>query len=833
VEFATGDKNRKTEEMMALTNIFRARWPQKITSALFLLFWGSAGAQIPFTLEVSPIDSASRGEYISVPVTKTGGSEPMQGFEFVFTYDYGALTFTDAIPGELFDIPGGYEWEHFDYQAGIFQWPVYDSTYPPHMGYYIKISGLADEDNGSHAPLSDQIPDGTVLFNLKFYVSADVGITCAALPIMFFWMDCGDNTILYGAPEDPMYAISNRVLVAADGWDQEITDPYYGFPGYFGAPGFCLDSLFPGGSEPLRFIDFYNHYVSVECDSSNLLRGDININGIDYELADLFLFKEALVHGLSAFGDRPDLSVLASDINGDMHSFTIEDFILMNRIIAGEMSPYEPSEDTSWGIPVVFETDTSIILATRFGIPVGGIYLWYYAPRTTSYAVSLSPHAVQMDVEHYLKDDSIRVLIYNDVTDGFVFDSISPEYDRVVELTYTGEKPRLMSVTAGGYYGEKISLPPINGPDLRGDLNLNGIADEIADLVVYVNYFLQGLSAFTVNPVMQTAASEINGDGKPLTVQDLVYLKGIITGTFLPFPYLHPEAYERFGGYLDVIHTDSSIIIRSDFEDSVGALQICFYAPDLQTPEDYEIRVFPGIDSADVAHNIHDDSLKILIIPSLLSTDGTAIPPGERNILELLYTGEKPSFAYADAAGYLAQYVDLVVSSLPNSAPVFEDYPAQLANDYYGGFHYDFNAVDPDEIPDVLSYEIVSGPGSIESSTGIYRYSPVCVDIGSVFHLEVCVADRYHPCPQENLMFHAFVELVVSEPTPLLGDADGNGTVDLIDIVRIIDYLYRGGAAPISSAEVADVNSNGAVNLLDVVYLIAYLYMGGPAPHCS
>ena len=70
--------------------------------------------------------------------------------------------------------------------------------------------------------------------------------------------------------------------------------------------------------------------------------------------------------------------------------------------------------------------------------------------------------------------------------------------------------------------------------DDRGDLNFNNLAYEIADAVLYSNYFISGPSVFTISIPGQTAASDVNADGTPLTVADLVYLIRVITGDALP-----------------------------------------------------------------------------------------------------------------------------------------------------------------------------------------------------------------------------------------------------------------------------------------------------------
>lgn len=46
-----------------------------------------------------------------------------------------------------------------------------------------------------------------------------------------------------------------------------------------------------------------------------------------------------------------------------------------------------------------------------------------------------------------------------------------------------------------------------------------------------------------------------------------------------------------------------------------------------------------------------------------------------------------------------------------------------------------------------------------------------------------------------------------------------------------ISYLYRGGPAP-EPLEADDADGNGTVNLLDITYLINYINRAGPEPVC-
>ena len=64
-----------------------------------------------------------------------------------------------------------------------------------------------------------------------------------------------------------------------------------------------------------------------------------------------------------------------------------------------------------------------------------------------------------------------------------------------------------------------------------------------------------------------------------------------------------------------------------------------------------------------------------------------------------------------------------------------------------------------------------------------------------------------------------------------LGDFNGDGCVDVADVVFLINYLYTSGPAP-DPLELGDVNCDEGVNIADVIFLINYLFKNGPAPSC-
>jgi len=65
--------------------------------------------------------------------------------------------------------------------------------------------------------------------------------------------------------------------------------------------------------------------------------------------------------------------------------------------------------------------------------------------------------------------------------------------------------------------------------------------------------------------------------------------------------------------------------------------------------------------------------------------------------------------------------------------------------------------------------------------------------------------------------------------TWMLGDANQDWQVNILDAVFLINFLYKGGPAPIPIV-MGDVNGSCSINLLDITHIINYLYKGGPTP---
>jgi hypothetical protein len=164
------------------------------------------------------------------------------------------------------------------------------------------------------------------------------------------------------------------------------------------------------------------------------------------------------------------------------------------------------------------------------------------------------------------------------------------------------------------YYNGGVQIT-CSDPSMRGDLNVNGIKNEIADAVLFTDYFLYGLEVFGDHIEASMAASDINGDKVALSVADLVYLVRIIVGDASqnPTPSL---------GEADILIRGGNITIYSP--DNIGA---AFFVFEVEGP----VIVTPVLNASnmDMKYSYIDDQLRILIY----NIGSEYIPAGQNLVL--------------------------------------------------------------------------------------------------------------------------------------------------------------------------------------------------------
>jgi hypothetical protein len=143
----------------------------------------------------------------------------------------------------------------------------------------------------------------------------------------------------------------------------------------------------------------------------------------------------------------------------------------------------------------------------------------------------------------------------------------------------------------------------------------------------------------------------------------------------------------------------------------------------------------------------------------------------------------------------------------------------------------DFSASSGDCDP--ISYSITSvvpapvGTYSINSATGLVAFTPTPLDGGVTYVFTVCASDGF----DESCCSASFDMMCCDAPICGNIDSDMSDLVNIVDVTRLVNYLFQGGEWP-QPLDIANVNcsTDNKVNIVDLTYLVNFLFMGGAAP---
>jgi hypothetical protein len=365
-------------------------------------------------------DGAYQGQYTDVDVILEEANLDegfgLGGFNLLIAYDASALSFQQAFEGTIYDECG---WEYFEYRFGA------DGNCgggcPSGL---LRVVGIAETNNGPYHPGCQDTPyvNGlpTTLASLRFLVSNDRNLECQYAPVRFFWYECGDNTLSNWDGE--LLFLSANVF----DFDQEDPLPPIGtFPNYTGAIEECLEG---DKGEPTRSIDFYNGGVDIICADSIDARGDVNINGIAYEIADAVMLTNYFISGLTAFGTHVEASIAASDANADGIPLSVADLVYLIRVVVGDANPYPKTNPVAMNYTVSNGT-----------VAVQGEVGAAFIVAEGEFAPTLL--ADNMDMKYAHVDGNTRILVYSlDAGDAFTgsFVQVGGEILSIEMATYAG-----------------------------------------------------------------------------------------------------------------------------------------------------------------------------------------------------------------------------------------------------------------------------------------------------------------------------------------------------------------------------------------------------------
>jgi len=372
----------------------------------------SAGADVRIEKTHGTLQGTFERVDVVINTLPSGGD--LGGFDLLIGYDNSALSLqsVDVNSSQLYGPIPDCGWESFTYRFG-----ANGNCSGGCPSGLVRVVGIAETNNGANHP-NIPVPctfgahAGDTLFSMNFLVSNDRTLECQYVPIRFFWIDCGDNTLssldgtkLYiensvfdygGLPGDPDYP-----------WTM-ISPGYATFPGFAGVPaGFCLGEL--NKPAPIREIKFYNGGIDIICADTIDARGDINLNNVAYEIADAVMFSNYFVKGMAALVFIPPNgfagSIAASDVNADGLTLTVADLVYLIRVIVGDALPYAKLSPVAMN----YTTDNGMI-SVQGELGAAAVVV---AGNVTSTLL-----ATNMAIMSEFDGKNTRILVYPPISDG-------------------------------------------------------------------------------------------------------------------------------------------------------------------------------------------------------------------------------------------------------------------------------------------------------------------------------------------------------------------------------------------------------------------------------
>lgn len=716
------------------------------------------------TVSVSVIiDTTSRlvGEGAEVPILIRNDTDIGQ-FRLHVDFNPQTTTFVVANLGEAFSDG---DWEYFHYRLEA-------SADTIHRIELLGVYDLPDSHQG--VPLA---PNYQYVELASLHFVLDSGLADGLfLPVVFEWetIDCQENTL-----QNPSF---DTLYVSQDSLQFNGVD----------CPPESLE--FAAVIPSVQFVD---GGVSV-FQPSTPLRGDINLNLIPYEVADLVLFSGYLLHGDSALTIDPEAQTANSDVNWDGYFWSMADFIHLARVILYDA--VEVTEPTA-----LSENDMETWMTTVHSLPNDTVVVpvWYEGMGSErvqgiSFKADFDPDSLTLvgvdfsetSLENWegvytrLEEGSVRLNACPDFMTSSTSDSLtSPNGPRqIAKLIFQVsdvDTPTFVPVSFGDDTSSQVEANAFATIDVdltrlgisdirnggiqvggpleckRGDINFNAITYEVADWVLFHTFLIEGPGAFRYDPLYQMCATNANADSLYGTIADLLYLWRVIVHDAVEIPGKRENLPEPSGDEYRLVsssaHPGDVVSVPLWFTNSLSSRGITFKLA-------------------------FDDNL--LSVEAVDTSESRM--PGWEFIESVIDPGELFVFAHADWWDW----------ELNDPLIVPGDGLLIRAN-----FRVDESAPPGVFLP--ITFETKEDWGHYNSytdSTGLLLVQPLTVS-GWIF------------------------------TDVISGDANSDGIVDLADVVYLLNYLFKGEMPP-SPLSLGDFNQNGEVNIADVVALLNYLFRG-------
>ncbi len=316
-------------------------------------------------------------------------SRAVGAFDFLIGFDASALSVQNVARGA--DISA---WEFFTYRLLD---PNTDCSGGPCPSGLLRIVGIADINNGSPIQDPSQMQPSSEpqeYARITFHVSNDRTLGGQFVSVDFWWNDCGDNT--FSSPQGDLFVASSI------------------------DPDTCVGAGAKELIEACASFEDGGGCIPTASDIDDI--GDLNLNGIGYEIADAVLYSNYFIFGVQVFDPDPikqASQVAASDVNVDGSTLTVADLVFLIRIIVGLQEPIDPGGLRATSTPGTValgwtQQDAEASLQLEGSVATGALALDVRTERTPE-SVELSEEARKagMELQWHAEGDRLRILVYS------------------------------------------------------------------------------------------------------------------------------------------------------------------------------------------------------------------------------------------------------------------------------------------------------------------------------------------------------------------------------------------------------------------------------------
>ncbi|HEX2896625.1 MAG TPA: T9SS type A sorting domain-containing protein [candidate division Zixibacteria bacterium] len=275
------------------------------------------------------------GDSVEAAVSINSPEYQIWGFDFLISYDSARLSLINVTPGSEFFSDSGCKWEYFSYRISA------NCGAQPCPTAIIRVVGLADVNNGAIHPNCWNAGKIADLFYMHFRVKNHVSYVFENTPIRFLWVECRNNAISYDHYVDIdgyqrfSIATAGRIF---EGKNQLVrTDS---FPTFNGPADSCFGDPENVFHYPIKsIIDFHNGGIQLVTTCPDYIddRGDVDLNGLAYEINDFILFAKYFLYGTSVFTINIAGQIYATDVNKDDETLNLEDLVQLGRIVFDDL----------------------------------------------------------------------------------------------------------------------------------------------------------------------------------------------------------------------------------------------------------------------------------------------------------------------------------------------------------------------------------------------------------------------------------------------------------------------------------------------------------------